>query len=91
MENNKTNTKINKHTYLNISNRKKICSDGVLEVKRSNETEILIKLENTSLNIKGSNLNIIKIDIDTGILEAEGTIDNITYGNKQNLLKKLFK
>ncbi|MBQ9791896.1 MAG: hypothetical protein IJW28_04895 [Clostridia bacterium] len=89
--NQKQNTIKNTHTTLSIQNRLNIKLDGVNEVKRSNETEILLKLTDTALTILGNNLTITKLDLEQGILEASGTINTIQYGQKLNLIKRIFK
>jgi sporulation protein YabP len=90
-KNNKPITSTNKHTTLEIKNQRQIRLDGVNEVKRTNNTEIVLKLDNKPLIIKGNNLNVTKIDLEEGLLIAEGIILSINYETKQNLLKKLFK
>ena len=90
-KNNKPIPTTNKHTILEIKNQKQIRLDGVNEVKRTNDTEIVLKLDNKPLTIKGNNLNVTKIDLEDGLFMAEGIILSVNYEIKQNLLKKLFK
>lgn len=79
------------HESLTLINRQKINIEGIVEIIASNESNILLKLKDTHLSIYGKNISISKLDIECGILEAEGIFDNIKYGKNGGFLKKIFK
>lgn len=76
---------------LNLINRKSLILEGVVEVNNTSESCISLKLKDTTLNISGSNLHITKLDVNTGIVEAEGIFDSIKYGKSGNIFKRIFK
>ena len=86
-----TNNTTNNNSTLLLQNRKNLKLDGIKEVLRSNNTEIYLKMNDTTLIITGSNISIHKVDTNEGSLEASGIFNTFTYGTKPNLLKRIFK
>ena len=76
---------------LTLNNRKNLHIDGIQEVVATSENNLSLKLKDMFLNITGENIHITKLDISTGILEADGEFTNIKYGKSSNILKRLFK
>ena len=76
---------------LNLVNRKNITLEGIVEVIASSENNIYLKLKDTTLTITGNNINIKKLDVSSGILQAEGTFDSIKFGKSGNIFKRIFK
>jgi len=76
---------------LSLSNRKQLKLDGIVEIIASSDTSISLKLKNTPLTITGNNINITRLDIEQGTLEANGNFESIKYGKPNGLLKRLFK
>ena len=74
-----------------LSNRKSLKLEGIVEIVNSCETLINIKLKDTNLVINGSNMHIIKLDVENGILEIDGLIECIKYGKSANIFKRIFK
>lgn len=75
-----------------LSNRRNLKLEGIVEIISTSDTTIVLKLKDTTLNILGENINITKLDVSSGTLEAEGKFNNIKYGVKNgNFLKRLFK
>lgn len=75
-----------------LTNRKNIKLEGIVEIISTSETSIILKLKDTTLAILGENINISKLDISTGTLEANGKFNDIKYGIKSgNFFKRLFK
>lgn len=87
--NKETSKKINENLIL--ENRKKIKIDGIIEILASNDSSISLKMQDTNLLINGSNINITKLDITTGTIEAEGLFESIKFGKSGNIFKRLFK
>ena len=88
-ENTPQSTKVNEN--LNLVNRNQLKMDGVIEVLTSNDTTLVLKLKDTTLTISGKDLTITKLDVTTGTLESNGTIDSVKYGQKGNLFKRIFR
>ena len=93
MENIKTKTietSITK-SNLHLENRSKLILDGIKEVVRTNDTEILLKLNDTKLHISGSNISISSLSIEQGTIEATGLFTSFIYGSKPNIFRRIFK
>lgn len=76
---------------ITIDNRNKINITGISQVISSNETNITMLIKTTKLTILGKDLHISKLDIENGLLEAEGTIDAVKYSSGENIIKRIFK
>lgn len=76
---------------LSLINRKTLKLDGIVEINSSSESQMSIKLKDTTLTILGSNMHITRLDVETGILEVDGLINLIKYGKNENLFKRIFK
>ncbi|MBE5735389.1 MAG: hypothetical protein E7361_02970 [Clostridiales bacterium] len=76
-----------------LNNRNNLILTGISEVISTNDKLLLLKLSNTKLTITGQNINIAKLVIDTGELEATGQFDSIVYSNqiKKNIFSRIFK
>lgn len=74
-----------------LTNRKTLQLEGITEVIATSESNLYLKLKNTNLQITGSNITITKLDVEKGILEANGNFDTIKYGKTGGFLRKIFK
>jgi len=74
-----------------LKNRKNITIEGIIEIISSNENEIITRLKDTNLLVSGSNIHITKLDIEEGLLCADGDFNMIKYGKTNNFFKRLFK
>ena len=80
-----------------LENREKLSISGVLDVFSFDDQIIIIETELGLLTIKGENLKITKLSLDTSDFILEGYINNIFYSNNenvkknQNLFSKIFK
>ncbi len=80
-----------------LENRKKLSVSGVLDVLSFDDQVIIIETELGLLTIKGENLRINKLSIDSSEVIVEGEISNLTYSDAETerkgsgLLGKLFK
>lgn len=85
----KTNTN---SELLILSNRKNLQLEGISEVISTSDNCLVLKLKDTILSILGEGINIKKLDVNNGTLEAEGKFNNIKYGVKSgNFFKRIFK
>lgn len=70
---------------------------GIREVISFDEKEILLHTEDGKLSVKGEELHVRHLDLESGEISLEGKIDSLTYlGRKkdkkeESLLKRLFR
>lgn len=81
---------------IHMENRQRIDITGVINATEFNEDNIILQTQMGNLNIKGKSLKVNKLNVDTGDMCIEGEILSLTYtskeaGNKESILKKLFK
>ena len=80
-----------------LENREKLSISGVLDVLSFDDLIVILETELGLLSIKGENLKINKLSIDTGDVIVEGDIINIGYSDKEidkksgSFLGKIFK
>ena len=83
---------------MNITGRKNINITGVKKIDNFDENEFLLETNMGYLLIKGSNLEIIKLDTYQGDISIKGKIDSLNYLESTNkkeknesIISKLFK
>lgn len=83
---------------ISLSERKNIIVTGVKKIESFDETEFLMDTTLGFLNIKGSGLEIIKLDTYQGNVSIKGHIDSMIYmdnmgekGKDESFWGKLFK
>ena len=83
---------------ISIAERKNIVITGVKKIDSFDNEEFMMDASLGYLNIKGSDLEIIKLDTYQGNVSIKGRIDSITYldnglgkNKEESFLGKLFK
>ncbi len=71
-----------KNHSLTLENRNQLSMTGVSDVKSFNEEEINAKTDYGELLIKGSNLHVEVLDLDSGALTISGSILALVYNDK---------
>lgn len=66
-----------------LENRKKLNVSGVKDVLSFDDQVVIIETELGLLTIKGDNLKINKLNIDTSEVIVEGKINNLSYSENQ--------
>lgn len=86
-----------KHTIA-MSGRESIAITGVLDVISFDEIEVITETELGALILKGINLHVNKLNLESGELSIDGQIYSVTYEdqnnygkNKPSILSKIFK
>lgn len=82
MEDKKTNNKVRQEPVHNLilESRKRLSVSGVDEVESFNEEEIILRTHQSGvLIIKGSQLHINRLNVDTGDVNITGVIDSMDY------------
>ena len=79
-----------------LENREKLSVSGVLYVLSFDDQVVIMDTELGMLTVKGDNLRINKLSIDTSEVIVEGNIYNMAYSeehgdNKGGFLSKIFK
>ena len=79
-----------------LENRKRLLLSGVTDVDSFNENQMLIFTELGELLIKGRNLHINEMNVETGDFSIEGDIWALIYGDKDKnqrlgFIKKIFR
>ena len=92
----KTNVQVNNQfSEIKIVDRKRINLSGVKKLVSFNPEEFLIETNLGVLVLKGSGLDIIKLDTNDGVLLIRGKVDNLDYmdGSKKSegIIARLFK
>lgn len=83
---------------INISDRKSITISGVKKIDNFDDKEFLIETNMGYLVVKGTDLEIIKLDTYQGDVSIKGKINSLVYSEdskkqekSDSLLSKLFK
>ena len=80
-----------------LENREKLNVSGVNDVLSFDDQIVIVETELGLLTIKGQNLKITKLSIDTGDVVVEGDILNLGYSEKTldkkgtSIMNKLFR
>lgn len=95
---NSMNTMNNVVQNIVLENREKLSISGVLDVLSFNDQIVILETELGLLTVKGENLRINKLSLDTTEVIVEGTIFNLAYSEKNldkksggSLIGKIFK
>ncbi len=83
---------------ISITSRKNINISGVKKIDNFDENEFLLETNMGYMQIKGNNLEIIKLDTYQGDVSIKGKIDSLSYlesakkqETKESIIAKLFK
>ena len=80
-----------------LENRKKLSISGVNDVLSFDDQVVMVDTELGLLTVKGENIKITKLSLDTAEVIIEGEISNLSYSqnnqekNSASLLSKIFK
>lgn len=91
------NTMNNIIQNLVLENREKLSISGVLDVLSFDDQVVIVETELGLLTIKGENLRINKLSLDTSEVVVEGQIYNLAYSENDfdkkssGFLNKIFK
>ena len=95
---NSMNTMNNVVQNIVLENREKLSISGVLDVLSFDDQIVILETELGLLTVKGENLRINKLSLDTSEVIVEGTIFNLSYSEKNldkksgsNIFAKIFK
>ncbi len=75
------------NSVLELSNREVLKLTGVQNVDVFEDEKITLRTEQGALEIQGVNLNITRLDLETGVLQIDGAIDAIIYAQEKQKRK----
>ena len=70
-----------------LENREKLNVSGVLDVLSFDDQIVIVETELGLLTIKGENLKINKLNIDTSEVTLDGMISSLAYSNSDSIKK----
>ncbi len=83
---------------LNLLNREHLKVEGVIQIGHFEDQKIILDTIMGSLILKGDNLNITQLNLETGSLVVDGILKSLEYveggsarGGKKSLFKRLLK
>lgn len=79
---------------LSVENRKQIMASGVLDVDRFDEKAVVVLTNLGVLTVEGEDLHINRLNVESGEIAIEGTIDRLQYADlkeKGGVFKGLFR
>jgi sporulation protein YabP len=92
------NKKTNSFQNIVLENREKLNVTGINDVFSFDDQIIIIETELGLLTIKGEDLKISKLSLDTSDFVVDGKINSLTYSSSEtvnkknkNILSKIFK
>ena len=97
LDDRKLSNSINVIQNLVLENREKLSISGVLDVLSFDDQVVIVETELGLLTIKGENLRINKLSIDTSEVIVEGEIYNLAYSENDidkksgGFFNKIFK
>ena len=77
-----------------LDNRQRLVLTGAEDVSGFNEETIAVKTSAGNLMIKGSGLHIDRLNLETGDVTVNGTVNSMQYiggGNRGSRFSKLFR
>ena len=80
-----------------LENRGKLSISGVLDVLSFDDQVVILETELGLLTVKGENIRINKLSIDTSEVIVEGNISSLSYSDKEiektkgSFMSKIFK
>ena len=66
-----------------LENREKLNVSGVLDVLSFDDQIVIVETELGLLTVKGENIRINKLSLDTSEIVVEGEINSLAYSNKE--------
>lgn len=77
-----------------LTNQENLSVSGIKKAHVVSETSIVVEVDNSTLQVLGTGMEVKKLDVESGILEVDGKIVGLKFSGpkeKFNLFKKIFK
>ena len=86
---------VKKDHSTSLENRKTIHLSGITDSGSFNDEEIILYSDYGQITIKGENLQVDLLDIESGRFEAHGKINSLSYSDKKiknmSLVSRIFR
>ena len=69
----------NKPHSILIENKTKLTLTGVTDVEQFDPDHLAVQTDYGQLEIRGDNLQVTRLSLETGDMSAEGTIESVSY------------
>ncbi len=79
-------TTLKKHNLI-LEDRQKLSLSGVTDVESFNENEVSLYTSQGELVIRGKNLHVDEVSLETGDLEMSGEVKSLVYGDRDRTKK----
>ncbi len=79
-------TTVKKHNLI-LEDRQKLSLSGVTDVESFNDVEVSLYTSQGELVIRGKNLHVDEISLETGDLEMSGEVKSLIYGDRDRTKK----
>ena len=67
--------------HLILDNRHSLTLSGVRDVDSFDETIVVVYIDGGELTVKGGNLQIVRLSLETGDMQIDGDVESMTYAN----------
>lgn len=85
---------IKKTSKVVLTNQNNLSITGISKILTSNENMISVVINGTTFEVSGNKLSTTKLDVDSGVLEANGEILSMKFlgkpKQKENFFKRIF-
>lgn len=79
---------------LTLTNGSHIAMTGIVKVEAMSSTQFIARLSTNRISVIGVNIEVVRLNVDSGEAELDGKISTIKYSNPANftpLFKRIFK
>ena len=76
-----------------LTNQNSLVITGISKVLTSTDGEICVVINGQNFSITGEKLSVTKLDVESGILEADGLVFGMKFAGhkkKENIFKRVF-
>lgn len=86
MDMNTADTPVKKHNLI-LEDRQKLSLSGVTDVESFNDSEVSLYTSQGELVIRGKNLHVDEVSLETGDMEISGEVRSLVYGDRDRTKK----
>lgn len=76
--------------HLILDNQRELTLSGINDVDSFDDTVVIVYIEGGELTIKGSDLQIVRLSLETGDMQIDGHIESMAYAQVQSRASGFF-
>lgn len=76
--------------HLILDNRRELTLSGVSDVDSFDDTVVIVYIDGGELTVKGSELQIVRLSLETGEMQIDGHIESMVYADVQSRTSGFF-